>query len=483
MNLVAGLTALSKDLDAGQVSSVELTQAFLKNIDQHNKAYNAFITVVAESALADARAADKARAKNQKVSALCGIPIAHKDLFCTQGVRTTCGSRMLEHYVPPYNATVVERLQACGAVMLGKTNMDEFAMGSSNENSAFGAVHNPWDVKRVPGGSSGGSAAAVAGGLCVAATATDTGGSARQPAALCGLTALKPSYGRVSRYGMVAFASSLDQASTMTRNAEDSAHLFMAMAGHDQKDSTCVQKPLDDCVAALQKDCPAMRIGVVEQWMDDAGESAEAVERAIQSLQDVGHTIKRIDLPHILLGLSAYYVLACAECASNLARYDGVRYGYRCENPQSIEDLMVRSRVEGFGEEVRRRILLGTFVLSAGYYDAYYRKAQQLRRIICEEFKGAFEEVDVLVGATTTGKAFNIGQKSSNPTDLYKEDMYTIPANLAGIPAMSIPVGVSEGLPLGMHLVAPYLQETRLLTLAHQFQNMSDWHARALTTH
>jgi aspartyl-tRNA(Asn)/glutamyl-tRNA(Gln) amidotransferase subunit A len=478
MSSVASLTAWRDDLDKGRVSSVELTQSFLQRIEKKNKEYNAFRTVTPELALAQASAADKTRARGGETPSLCGIPIAHKDLFCMQGAPTTCASRMLEHYVSPYDAMVVERLRASGAVVLGKTNMDEFAMGSSNENSAFGPVRNPWDTERVPGGSSGGSAAAVAGGLCAAATATDTGGSARQPAALCGLTALKPSYGRVSRYGMVAFASSLDQASTLTHSAEDAAHLFSAMAGHDRRDSTCIDKPVDDYLGTLNK-CPALRIGIVEKWLDGAEDTAQAVESACKLLEGAGHKTQRVDLPNILRGLSAYYVLASAECASNLARYDGVRYGYRCKQAKSISELMARSRTEGFGSEVQRRILLGTFVLSAGYYDAYYRKAQQLRRVICEEFRRAFEQVDVLIGATTVRGAFHIGQKTSNPVDLYKEDLYTVPANLAGLPAMSVPVGVSDGLPLGMHMVAPYLQEARLLGLAHQFQTMSDWHGRA----
>lgn len=481
-NHLFSLVSLSNDLAKRRLSSLELTKFFIKNIRTRDEHYNSFVSVMEESALAEAKSADSARANGKKVSALCGIPIAHKDLFCTRGTRTTCGSRMLENYIPPYDATVVERLKACGTVVLGKTNMDEFAMGSSNENSAFGAVHNPWDVKRVPGGSSGGSAAAVSAGLCAAATATDTGGSARQPAALCGLTALKPSYGRVSRYGMVAFASSLDQASTLTRSAEDAALLFSAMAGHDPRDSTSVNLPVDDYVNALNKPA-ALRIGVVEEWLEEGHETATAVEHALTQLKSVGHKIKRIHLPYALLGIAAYYTIACAECASNLARYDGVRYGYRARGAKSIEDLMGRSRAEGFGDEVRRRILIGTFVLSSGYYDAYYRKAQQLRRLICEEFKRAFESVDVLIGSTTTGPAFLIGEKSAKPTDLYREDLYTIPANLAGLPAMSVPVGQSQGLPLGMHLVAPYLQEARLLALAHQFQMMSDWHTQVPQAH
>lgn len=473
----SSLSALSRYLATSKISSVELTETFLSRIREYDSRYNSFITVTEESARSAAKEADSIRARGDNVPALCGIPIAHKDLFCTRGVNTTCASRMLEDYVPPFDATVVERLKTHGVVMLGKTNMDEFAMGSSNEHSAFGAVRNPWDTDRVPGGSSGGSAAAVAAGLCAAATATDTGGSARQPAALCGLTALKPSYGRISRYGMIAFASSLDQASTLTRSAEDAAWLLSAMAGSDERDSTCVDVPVDDYCAALNN-LPAMRLGVVNDWLDADQASATAIEDALLVLEKAGHKITRIDLPRVALGISAYYVLACAECASNLARYDGVRYGYRCQDARSIEDLMVRSRSESLGAEVQRRILIGTFVLSSGYYDAYYRKAQQLRRLICEEFKKAFEEVDILVGATTTGVAFRLGEKSASPTEMYREDLYTIPANLAGLPAMSLPVGVSAGLPLGMHLVAPYLEEGRLLALANQFQQVSDWHTR-----
>lgn len=473
----SSLSALSRYLATSKISSVELTETFLSRIREYDSRYNSFITVTEESARSAAKEADSIRARGNNVPALCGIPIAHKDLFCTRGVNTTCASRMLEGYVPPFDATVVERLKTHGAVMLGKTNMDEFAMGSSNEHSAFGAVRNPWDTDRVPGGSSGGSAAALAAGLCAAATATDTGGSARQPAALCGLTALKPSYGRISRYGMIAFASSLDQASTLTRSAEDAAWLLSAMAGSDERDSTCVDVPVDDYRAALNNPS-AMRLGVVNDWLDADQASATAIEDALLVLEKAGHKITRIDLPRVALGISAYYVLACAECASNLARYDGVRYGYRCQDARSIEDLMVRSRSESLGAEVQRRILIGTFVLSSGYYDAYYRKAQQLRRLICEEFKKAFEDVDILIGATTTGVAFRLGEKSASPTEMYREDLYTIPANLAGLPAMSVPVGMSSGLPLGMHLVAPYLEEGRLLALANQFQQVSDWHTR-----
>lgn len=472
-----GLSELRRDLDLVKISSVELTEEFIARIHKYNKRYNCFISVRAEEARADAQKADELRAKGGELPALCGIPIAHKDLFCMRGVRTTCASRMLENYVAPYDATVVERLRARGAVVLGKTNMDEFAMGSSNENSAFGAVPNPWDAERVAGGSSGGSASALAAGFCAAATATDTGGSARQPASLCGVTALKPSYGRVSRYGMIAFASSLDHASVLTRNAEDAAWMLGAVAGHDARDSTSVDAPVDDYLSALDE-TPKLCLGVVDDWLDTNRAGAQAVEQALAVFERLGHTVRRVRLPRMGLGISAYYVLASAECASNLARYDGVRYGYRCENPKSVEDMIVRSRSESLGSEVQRRILIGTFVLSAGYYDAYYVRAQRLRRLICEEFKRAFEEVDILIGSTTMGTAFKLGEKTGSPVEMYREDLYTIPANLAGLPAMSVPVGASENLPLGMHLVAPYLAEATLLSLAHQFQKNSDWHTR-----
>lgn len=475
--IYASLTDLMGMLRNKSISSVELTNLFLSRIEQYDSRYNSYLSVTADLARAQAKKADQLLAAKATPSPLCGVPIAHKDLFCTKHANTTCASRMLENYRPPYDATVVASLDACGTVMLGKTNMDEFAMGSSNEHSAYGAVRNPWDEQRVPGGSSGGSAAALAAGLCAAATATDTGGSARQPAALCGLTALKPSHGRVSRYGMVAFASSLDQASILTRNAYDAGLILNAIAGADAKDSTCATQACDDyCLNINQKH--KLRIGLVREWFTETNVSALAVEDAVKTLEKTGHSVHEVSLPRAALGISCYYVLASAECSSNLARYDGVRYGYRCTDPKSLEDMVVRSRSESLGDEVQRRILIGTFVLSAGYYDAYYKKAQQLRRLICEDFSAAFKEVDVLLGPTTTGPAFLLGEKTAQPTQMYLEDLFTIPASLAGLPAMSVPVGESESLPLGMHMVAPYFAESRLLALAHQFQDLTDWHKR-----
>ncbi len=467
---------LNGGLSAGHFSSEELTRHFLERIGRFNRSYNAFITVAGEQALQQARRADAERA-NGRAGPLCGLPLAHKDLFCTRGLPTTCASRMLEHFVPPYDAAVVERLAAAGAVVVGKTNMDEFAMGSSNETSHLGPVRNPWDVSTVSGGSSGGSAAAVAARLVPVATGTDTGGSIRQPAALCGITGLKPSYGRVSRYGMVAFASSLDQAGPMTRSAEDAALLLGSMAGFDERDSTSVDRPVEDYLAALRDSPRGLRVGLVQNWLPEHA-GANAVREAVPVLEKLGCKIREIVLPRSDLGLPAYYVIASAECSSNLARYDGVRYGYRCTAPRDLEDMFIRSRSEGFGAEVQRRILIGTYVLSAGYRDAYYRKAQQLRRLIQQEFAAAFADVDILLGATAAGPAFPLGAKSDDPVRMYMEDLFTVPASLAGLPGLSLPCGFAENLPLGMHLVAPHFQEGRLLSLAHHFQCETDWHQR-----
>lgn len=473
----AGLTALSDGLAAGHFSSEELTRHCLKRIERLNRRYNAFITVAEEQAMQQACQADAERAAG-RAGPLCGLPLAHKDLFCTRGLPTTCASRMLANFVPPYDAAVVERLAAAGAVIVGKTNMDEFAMGSSNETSYFGPVRNPWDTGTVPGGSSGGSAAAVAACLVPAATGTDTGGSIRQPAALCGITGLKPSYGRVSRYGMVAFASSLDQAGPMTRSAEDAALMLGVMAGFDERDSTSVKRPVEDYLAALRASPRDLRIGLVQDWLP---EDADAVREAARVLEKLGCKLSEITLPRSGLGLSAYYVIASAECSSNLARYDGVRYGHRCVAPRDLEDMLVRSRSEGFGTEVQRRILIGTYVLSAGYRDAYYRKAQQLRRMIQQEFAAAFADVDVLLGATAAGPAFPLGAKSDDPVRMYMEDLFTVPASLAGLPGLSLPCGFAENRPLGMHLVGPHFQEGRLLSLGHHFQCETDWHLRMPT--
>ncbi len=466
-------------LAGGEFSSEELTRASLDRIEKANPALNAYITVTAERALDEARASDRRR-REGGAAALDGIPIAHKDIFCTRGVATTCGSRMLEPFVPPYDATVVSRLSAAGAVTTGKTNMDEFAMGSSNENSYFGPVKNPWDTGRVPGGSSGGSAAAVAAGLVPAATATDTGGSIRQPAALCGITGIKPTYGRVSRLGMIAFASSLDQGGVLARSAEDAAHLLAVMAGFDAGDSTGVDRPVDDYASRLDRDVRGLRIGVPKEFFGeglDAGVEAQ-IRTALKALEAEGAELVDISLPHVHLSVPAYYIIAPAECSSNLARYDGVRYGHRCDDPRDLEDLYVRSRGEGFGAEVKRRIMVGTYALSAGYYDAYYRKAQQVRRLIADDFRKAFEQVDVLAGPTSPTTAFALGERASDPVTMYLSDVNTIAVNLAGLPGLSVPCGFSDGLPVGLQLIGDYFDEAGLLGLAHRYQQMTEWHTR-----
>jgi aspartyl-tRNA(Asn)/glutamyl-tRNA(Gln) amidotransferase subunit A len=471
---------LSAALRAGTVSSVELTRAYLARIERYQGELNAFITVTAPLALSQAADADRRRAAGQ-AGPLTGIPIAHKDIFCTQGEKTTCGSRMLADFVSPYDATVVERLKAAGVVMLGKTNMDEFAMGSSNETSYFGAVRNPWDVTRVPGGSSGGSAAAVAARLCAAATATDTGGSIRQPAALCGVTGLKPTYGRVSRYGMIAFASSLDQGGLITRTAEDAALLLGAMAGFDERDSTSVELPVPDYSASLAQPLKGLKVGVLKEFFDKGldREVEQQIRTALEVLRSQGAVIKEVSLPNLPLSVPTYYVVAPAECSSNLARFDGVRYGYRCENPRDLQDLYRRSRGEGFGAEVKRRIMTGTYVLSAGYYDAFYLKAQRVRQLISGDFERAFHEVDVVVGPTTPTTAFELGTKTSDPVTMYLNDIYTIGANLAGLPAISVPCGVAQHLPVGLQIVGPHFGEERVLNVAHRYQLETDWHLQA----
>jgi len=473
------LKQLRAALDRGDFSAEELTRHFLERIGRLDARYNAFITVTGDSALEQARRADELRRRGQTGS-LCGIPLAHKDIFCTAGVRTSCGSRMLDNFVPPYDATVVSRLAEAGCVTLGKTNMDEFAMGSSNETSWYGPVRNPWDTGRVPGGSSGGSAACVAARLAPAATGTDTGGSIRQPAALCGITGLKPTYGRVSRYGMIAFASSLDQGGPLAGSAEDLALLLGAMAGFDARDSTCIQAPVADFESALGADLEGLRIGVPREYFDpglNAG-TESAVRECLRELEKLGASLHDISLPHSSLAVPAYYVIAPAECSTNLARYDGVRYGYRCKDPADLYDMYSRSRAEGFGDEVKRRILVGTYALSAGYYDAYYRQAQKIRRLIAQDFRQAFESVDVIVGPSSPSPAFRFGEKSNDPITMYLEDIYTIAANLAGLPALSMPAGLVDGLPVGAQLIGNYLQEARLLNVAHRFQQVSDWHLR-----
>jgi aspartyl-tRNA(Asn)/glutamyl-tRNA(Gln) amidotransferase subunit A len=472
------LRELADGLRAKTFSSLELTQAFLERVQEHDGRLNSFITVTAEPALAAARAADARRAAGED-GPLLGLPFAHKDIFCTEGVKTSCGSRMLDNFIAPYDATVTAKLKVAGAVMLGKTNMDEFAMGSSNETSFYGPVRNPWDPERVPGGSSGGSAAAVAARLAPAATGTDTGGSIRQPAALCGLTGLKPTYGCVSRYGMIAFASSLDQAGPMTQSAEDAALMLGVIAGFDPRDSTCVERPVDDYCAGLGNSLQGLRIGLPREYFGEGLDDtvAKVIETAIGEYRKMGAEVVDISLPNSHLAVPAYYVVAPAECSSNLSRFDGVRFGHRCENPRDLQDLYVRSRGEGFGAEVKRRIMIGTYALSSGYYDAYYLKAQQIRRLIREDFLQAFEQVDVIMGPTAPAPAFRLGEKS-DPVSMYLSDIYTIATNLAGLPGMSIPAGFVNGLPVGLQLIGNYFAEGRLLNAAHQYQQVSDWHRR-----
>lgn len=477
--LKLGIADLATALERKEVSSVELTEAYLARINQHNGDINAYITVTPEVALAQARAADQARARGD-AGRYAGVPFAHKDIFCTTGVRTSCGSRMLDNFIAPYDATVVEKMNAAGMVMLGKTNMDEFAMGSSNETSWYGPVKNPWNRALVPGGSSGGSAAAVAAHLCPAATATDTGGSIRQPASFCGLTGIKPTYGRVSRWGMIAFASSLDQAGVLARSAEDAAILLQMMSGFDPKDSTSVDVPVPDYTAMLDKPLAGLRIGLPKQHFAEGlnPEVEKQIRAALTEFEKQGATLKEISLDNSHLSVAAYYVIAPAEASANLSRYDGVRFGYRCDKPVDLEDLYKRTRAEGFGAEVKRRIMVGTYALSAGYYDAYYIKAQKIRRLIKDDFDRAFNEVDVIMGPTSPHTAFAIGSKNKDPVTMYLEDIYTIAVNLAGLPGLSIPAGLVNGLPVGLQIVGRDFSEGQLLNLAHRFQQATDWHSR-----
>ena len=475
------LAQIASDLRARRYSATELARHCLERIDRFDKDLNAFITVTREEALAQAAAAD-ARLAAGGAPPLTGVPIAHKDIFCTAGIKTTCASRMLDNFVSPYDATVVAKLGAAGAVVLGKTNMDEFAMGSSNETSYYGPVKNPWDLTKVPGGSSGGSAAAVAARLVSAATGTDTGGSIRQPAALSGITGIKPTYGRVSRYGMIAFASSLDQAGVFAQTAEDAALLLEAMAGFDERDSTSLEDPVPRYSQLLDEPVAGLTIGVPESFFDAGLDpaNAAAVRAALAELEKLGAQLKSIRLDNIRLSVPAYYVVAPAEASSNLSRFDGVRFGYRSPGADEA-DLMtfyMRNRGEGFGAEVRRRILVGTYVLSAGYYDAYYLQAQKVRKLISDDFARAFADCDLVAGPTTPAPAFGLGQKTDDPVQMYLNDIYTIGANLAGLPALSAPCGFVDGLPVGLQLVAPPLQEARLLAAAHQFQRATDWHTR-----
>ncbi|MFD2229654.1 Asp-tRNA(Asn)/Glu-tRNA(Gln) amidotransferase subunit GatA [Alkalimarinus sediminis] len=471
---------LSKGLATGEFSSVELTQHFLTRIKQQDPALNSFITVCNEEALIDAKAAD-AKIAAGDANPWTGIPFAHKDIFCTQGVKTSCGSKMLDNFIPPYDSTVTHNFKQQRAVCLGKTNMDEFAMGSSNESSYYGRVTNPWGENLVPGGSSGGSAAAVAARLTPAATATDTGGSIRQPAALCGVTGLKPTYGRVSRYGMIAFASSLDQGGPIARTAEDAAMMLNVMASYDDKDSTCIERDVPDYTATLNNSIEGLNIGLPKEFFSEHLDSnmQQQVENAVKELEKLGANIKEISLPHTELSVPAYYVIAPAECSANLSRFDGVRYGHRCEDPKDLEDLYCRSRTEGFGDEVKRRIMVGAYALSAGYYDAYYRKAQQVRRLIKNDFATAFNDIDLIVGPTSPSPAFGFNSKGDDPVKMYLEDIFTISTNLAGLPGMSIPAGMVNNLPVGLQLIGNYFDEARLLNVSHQFQQVTDWHTKA----
>jgi aspartyl-tRNA(Asn)/glutamyl-tRNA(Gln) amidotransferase subunit A len=471
------LAQLSSLLQKREISSEELTTSYLARIDSYGKDLNCFITKLDESALTQAKKADE-DIKANKATPLTGIPIAHKDIFCTDGIRTTCASKMLDNFIAPYDATIISNIKDSGMVTLGKTNMDEFAMGSSNENSFYGSVKNPWDKTKVPGGSSGGSAAAVAARLAPVATGTDTGGSIRQPAGFCGITGLKPTYGRVSRNGMIAFASSLDQGGPLAQSAEDAAMLLNVMAGYDKRDSTSAQKDVEDYTLNLNDSIDGLKIGLPKQYFDEQldNDVASRIQTAIKELESAGAKIMEVDLPNTHLSIPAYYVIAPAECSSNLARFDGVRYGYRCENPKDLSDLYCRSRGEGFGPEVKRRIMIGTYVLSSGYYDAYYLQAQKIRRLIRDDFQKVLEEVDVILGPTSPTTAFTINARTSDPVSMYLSDIYTVSVNLAGLPGISLPAGFVDGLPVGLQIIGRHFSESRLLNIGHRFQQATDWH-------
>jgi aspartyl-tRNA(Asn)/glutamyl-tRNA(Gln) amidotransferase subunit A len=477
--IYASLKELAAALASKKISSVELTQLFLDRIAQHNPDLNAYVTLNAEQSLAQAKAAD-ARLASGNMDPLTGIPFAQKDIFCAKGWRTTCGSKMLGNFESPYNAHIIEQFDKAGAVNLGKTNMDEFAMGSSNETSFFGKVKNPWDRERVPGGSSGGSAAAVAARLAPAATGTDTGGSIRQPASLCGLSGLKPTYGVCSRYGMIAFASSLDQAGPMAKSAEDLALMMNVMAGYDSRDSTSLQREKEDYTRELCKPLAGLKIGLPKEYFAeglDAG-VAQVVQEAIAQYRKLGAETVEISLPNTRLSIPVYYVLAPAEASSNLARFDGVRYGYRAPEYTDLLDMYCKTRAQGFGAEVKRRIMIGTYVLSAGYYDAYYLKAQKIRRLIAQDFAEAFKQCDVIMGPAAPGTAFKLGEKTDDPVSMYLQDIYTIAVNLAGLPGMSIPAGFASGLPVGLQIIGNYFDEARMLGIGHAYQQATDWHTR-----
>ena len=471
------LSQLKRNLETKNLSSREITESFLKRISETNKSLNAFITITEEQAVSQSVEADEIIVKG-KAKSLTGLPFAHKDLFCTDGILTTCASKMLSNFVPPYDATVVKRLKDAGIIMIGKTNMDEFAMGSSNETSYYGNVSNPWNLDLSPGGSSGGSAAAVAAGLAPAATGTDTGGSIRQPAALTGVTGIKPTYGRVSRYGMIAFASSLDQGGFFTKSSEDAALLLTEVAGLDEFDSTSSAEPVPDYTASINNSIKGIKIGLIKQHFEEGLDEAnkKVLEEALKALESQGAEIIEIDMPNIGLSVPTYYVVASAECSSNLSRYDGIRFGHRAENFNDLTDFYSKTRGEGFGSEVKRRIMTGTYVLSAGYYDAYYLKAQKVRQLISEDFKNAFEKVNVIAGPTTPSPAFPLGEKMDDPIEMYLNDIFTIGANLAGLPAMSIPCGFVNDLPIGLQLIGKHFGEESILQCGHQYQQITDWH-------
>jgi aspartyl-tRNA(Asn)/glutamyl-tRNA(Gln) amidotransferase subunit A len=474
------LKELSQALGEKKFTSVELTQFFLNRIKKHNPSLNAFITVDEGRSLAMAEKSDQLIQAGKK-SILTGIPIAQKDIFCADEWRTTCGSKMLENFISPYNATVIQKFNDVGAVNLGKTNMDEFAMGSSNETSYFGPVKNPWNLDCVPGGSSGGSASAVAARLTPAATGTDTGGSIRQPASLCGFTGLKPTYGLVSRYGMIAFASSLDQAGPMAISAEDCGLMLDVMTGHDVKDSTSISRKKENYTDSLDEDIKGLRIGVPKEFFEDGlnADVQKVIEEALKQYEKLGAKIVNISLPNNHLSIPAYYVIAPAEASSNLSRYDGVRYGYRTKEYDDLTEMYFKTRQEGFGGEVKRRILIGTYVLSAGYFDAYYLKAQKIRRLISDDFKVAYEKCDVIMGPSAPSIAFKSGEKQEDPLAMYMQDIFTISTNLAGLPAMSIPAGFVDGLPVGLQLIGNYFEEANILNAAHIYQKNTDWHLQS----
>ncbi|HPE61662.1 MAG TPA: Asp-tRNA(Asn)/Glu-tRNA(Gln) amidotransferase subunit GatA [Thiolinea sp.] len=475
------LRELQQGIQDGRFSVMEVTDAYLDRINRHDGTLNSFITVTHEQARANAVETDNRIRQGKLAGPLAGVPYALKDLFCTEGVLTSCASKMLADFIAPYDAHVAMQLKAAGGVLLGKNNMDEYAMGSSNENSHFGPVRNPWDTACVPGGSSGGGAAAVAARLAPFVLGTDTGGSIRQPASFCGITGIKPTYGRISRYGMVAFASSLDQCGPMAVSAEDCAIALGAVAGFDERDSTCANRPVPDYTASLGDSLAGLKIGLPEEFFSAGldNEVASAIEAAVKTYERLGAVVKSVTLPNSKLAIPVYYVVAMAECSSNLSRFDGVRFGYRCENPQDLRDLYERSRWEGFGDEVKRRIMIGTYALSAGYYDAYYLKAQQVRSLIQQDFVQALDDVDVIMGPTCPSTAFELGAKTDDPVAMYLEDIYTVPLNLAGLPGMSFPVGFSQaGKPIGMQLIGNYFDEARMLNVAHQYQQQTDWHTR-----